>query len=184
MATAVATRYARALVELATQPGATVAPERVLKELDAFVDLFQAAPALRNVLLSPAVPMAQKRALVTKLVRQLGLSDLVRRFLLVTVDRRRVNLLPAIREAAESLLDERLGVVRVDITSARQLSPSQQAALLGSLERLTGRRPRPRFSVDPELIGGLVARIGSVIYDGSIRGQLEVLKRRLAGAQA
>jgi len=181
---AVAARYARALVDLALDPGAGVAPRRVLADLDAFLDLLGSSPALRNVLSSPAVAMAQKRGLVTRLASDLDLSDLVRRFLLVVVSRRRMNLLAQMRAAVETLLDERQGFLRVEVASARELSPPQREALLTALARLTGRQPRPHFAVEPELIGGVVARVGSTIYDGSIRGQLETLKRRLAGGES
>lgn len=184
MPAAVATRYARALVDLVTRPGVGIPPHRVLDELDTFQEALAASPALRNVLLSPAVAAPQKRNLVARLALSLGLSDLVRRFLLVVIDRRRMNLLPEMRQAAEALLDERLGVVRVDVTSARELTQAQREALQAGLARLTGRWPRPHFGVDPELLGGVVARIGSTIYDGSLRGRLESLKRRLAGLEA
>lgn len=183
MPAAVATRYARALVDLATRPDAPISPRQVLDELDTFQRALTASPALRNVLLSPAVVAGQKRNLVSRLTVSLGLSDLVRRFLLVVVDRRRVNLLAEMRQAAEALLDERLGMVRVDVTSARQLSEAQRETVTAGLARLTGRRPRPHFAVDPQLIGGLVAKVGSTIYDGSLRGRLETLKRRLAGLE-
>lgn len=183
MPAAVATRYARALVDLAIRPGEAAAPERVLEELALFEQALRSSPALRNVLLSPAVPAPQKRSLVSRLVRHLGLSDLVRRFLLVVTDRRRLGLLPQIREAVEQTLDERLGVVRVEVASARELTPAQREALNNGLQQLTGLRPRTSFRVEPELIGGAVARIGSTIYDGSVRGRLETLKRKLAGLE-
>ncbi len=183
MPSAVATRYARALVGLATRPGVGPAADCLLEEMAAFDQALAVTPALRNVLLSPAVAPAQKRALVTRLSQKLGISDLVRRFLLVVIERRRLKLLGEIREAVEGLLDDKLGAVRVDVVSARQLSDTQREALVAGLAVLTGHKPRPRFRVDPELIGGLVARIGSTIYDGSVRGQLEALKRRLVGQE-
>jgi|YNPNPStandDraft_1061719.scaffolds.fasta_scaffold13166_3 F-type H+-transporting ATPase subunit delta len=183
MATALATRYARALVDLATRPGVPITPHRILDELELFERALADSPALKNVLLSPAVPAPQKRKLVARVAAGLGLSDLTRRFLLVVTDRRRMGLLAEMRQAAETLLDARLGVVRVDVTSARVLSEAQREALAAGFQRLTGLRPRPRFALDPELIGGVVARVGSTIYDGSVRGRLEALKRRLAGAE-
>lgn len=183
MPAAVATRYARALVDLATRPGEAGAPERVLEELALFEEALRVSPALRTVLLSPAVPAPNKRNLVSRLVRHLGLSDLVRRFLLVVTDRRRMGMLGEIRLAAEQTLHERLGVVRVEVASARELTAAQREALEGGLERLTGLHPRISFRIDPELIGGAVARIGSTIYDGSVRGRLETLRRRLAGLE-
>jgi F-type H+-transporting ATPase subunit delta len=184
MSAAVAVRYARALVDLATRPGETATPETVVEEITSFEQALKLSAALRNVLASPAVPLAQKRRLITRLVRELGLSDLVRRFLLVVMERRRMNLLGEIRQAVEQLLDERLGVVRVEVTSAHELTPAQRQALEDGLAQLTARRPRARYFIEPELIGGAVVRIGSVVYDGSIRGQLEALKRRLSGAEA
>ncbi|MCS7315682.1 MAG: ATP synthase F1 subunit delta [Bryobacterales bacterium] len=184
MPAAVATRYARALVELATKPGEVPEPERVLEELALFEEALAVSPALRNVLLSPAVPAPQKRSLISRLVRHLGCSDLVRRFLLVVADRRRMGMLTQIRQAVEQTLDERLGVVRVEVTSARELTPAQREALEAALARVTGLRPRTRFRIEPELIGGAMARIGSTIYDGSVRGRLEALKRRLAGLES
>jgi len=180
---AVAIRYARALVDLATRSGETATPESVIEQLASFEQALKLSPALRNVLASPAVPVLQKRSLIARLVRELGLSDLVRRFLLVLMERRRMNLLGEIRQAVEQLLDERLGVVRVDLISAHEITPDQRRVLEEGLAQLTGRRPRTRFFIEPDLIGGAVARIGSVIYDGSIRGYLETLKRRLAGVE-
>ncbi len=183
MPSAVATRYARALVDLATRPAVGQATEGLLQELTTFEQALAVSPALRNVLLSPAVAPVEKRALVNRLSQSLELSDLVRRFLLVVIQRRRLKLLGEIREAVEGLLDEKVGVVRVDVTSARELSDRQREALTAGLAALTGRTPRPQFRVDPELIAGLTARIGSTIYDGSVRGQLEALKRRLVGQE-
>ncbi len=184
MPAAVASRYARALVELATRPGAGVDPYTILSQFDAFEGALAASAGLRQLLLSPAIPAAEKRGLVTRLAEHLGLSDLVRRFLCVIIDHRRTNILSDIRDSFESLMDERLGVVRVGVTSAHELSPSQREALAAGLSRLTGKKARPAFSVDPELIGGVVAQIGSTIYDGSVRGRLNALKQKLAGAES
>ena len=77
-------------------------------------------------------------------------------------------------------MDERLGFARAEVSSPRELTESQRGAISGQLERLTGKRIRMRFAVDPALIGGVVARIGSTVYDGSVRGQLQTLGRRLS----
>ena len=179
MPAALAFRYARAL---AAQPGAAADPEAVAREMEAFAGALAESELLRNALGSPAVPPPRKRAVVARLARTLPLSDLVRRFLLVLIDHRRMALVAQIREAFETVVDERRGVVRVEVLSARELAPQQRQEVLAELGRLTGRQPRASFSVRPELIGGVVARIGSTVYDGSVRGQLEALKKRLAGA--
>jgi F-type H+-transporting ATPase subunit delta len=181
MPEAVASRYAGVLADLATKPGSTLEPQRVVEELETFENAFAASAGLRRVLLAPAVPPVRKRAVITELARAMELSDLVKRFLFVLIDHRRTELLPEIREAFESEMDERLGVVRVDVASARELTAAQRERLAAGLARLTGKQARTRFNVEPELIGGVVARIGSTVYDGSVRGQLEDLKRQLTG---
>lgn len=182
MPAAVATRYARALADLVTKPGAAADPEHVSADLQLFEEALAASAQLRNVLLSPAVPSVRKRAVVTDLARVLPLSDIVRRFLCVLIDHRRIDVVSGIREAFESVIDERTGVVRVDVASARQLTPGQRDELVRELSRITGKQARPRFSIDPNLIGGVVARVGSTVYDSSVRGQLQDLRARLAGA--
>ena len=104
---------------MVTKPGSTLEPQRVVEELEAFENALAASAGLRGVLLAPGVPPVRKRAVITELVRAMALSDLVKRFLFVLVDHRRTELLPEIREAFESEIDQRLGVVRVDATSAR-----------------------------------------------------------------
>ena len=96
------------------------------------------------------------------------------------IDKRRIPALEAVLAAFEIIVDERLGFARADVASASELSEAQRTALGGQLERMTGKRIRMRFAVDPALIGGAVTRIGSTVYDGSVRGQLDTLRRRLA----
>lgn len=182
MPTALAFRYAHALAGLAAKSG--IEAQAISGELSVFQQMLAASAGLRVALESPAVPPARKRAVVERLAQALPLSDLVRRFVLVLTDHRRTPLLPEIHEALESVVDERLGVVRAEVASARPLEEGQQRDILGGLARLTGRETRARFAVREELIGGVVARIGSTVYDGSVRGQLEALKRRLAGTES
>lgn len=181
MPAAVAFRYARALADLAAQPGAD--PEAVMHDLEAFEQALAAAPHLRTAMQSPAVPPPRKRAVVTHVAKLMALSDLARRFLMVLVDHHRTALIADIREAFESVLDQRLGLVRADVESAREMNEQARRELLDALAQITGKQSRARFSVRPELLGGVVARIGSTVYDGSLRGQLSALQQRLAGAE-
>jgi F-type H+-transporting ATPase subunit delta len=181
MPAAIASRYARALADLLMRPASGLEPERAVAELESFAGALKTSGQLQHVLLSPAVPPPRKRALVTRLVAGLELSDLTKRFLYVLVDHRRIALLADVREAFETEIDQRRGLVRVDAASARELTAAQQEGLARELSRLTGQRPRLRFSIQPDLLGGLVARVGSTVYDGSVRGQLAVLRARLAG---
>ncbi|MCC6862542.1 MAG: ATP synthase F1 subunit delta [Bryobacterales bacterium] len=179
MAAALAKRYAGALVDVVTGPKSEVDPQNASAQLRRVEETFRASDELRNALSSPAVPPARKRAVVSRMAEMLGVSRSVRNFLLVLIDHRRVGLLAEIAEAFDVLLDERLGVARAQVTAARELSDAQKARLQQELSRLTGRPVRLRYAVDPQLIGGVVARIGSTVYDGSVAGQLEALNRRL-----
>lgn len=180
---AVAKRYAEALADVVTGAGSSVKPEQALGELAAFQDALHSSQELYHALVSPAVPASRKRAAVNRIADVLGASRVTRNFLFVLIDHRRIPAFPEIFQSFELVLDERLGFARAEVSSARELDDNQRLALNGTLERLTGKRIRMRFSVDESLIGGVVARIGSTIYDGSVRGQLTTLGRRLSAAE-
>jgi F-type H+-transporting ATPase subunit delta len=176
---ALASRYASALVDVATSPKAGVDPHHLLAELRSFEEVYQSSAELRNALTSPSVPPARKRAVVGRLGELLTVSRIARNFLFVLSDHRRMNMLAEVLEAFDVLSDERLGFTRVQISCARDLDPHQRDAVSQQLERLTGKKVRTRFSIDRDLIGGLLARVGSTVYDGSVRGQLRALGKRL-----
>ncbi len=180
MSIAVATRYAQALVDIAVDPKNQLDATLVVGNLKDFEAAIASSPDFQNVLESPAVPNARKRAVVAKLGAPLEIQPLVLKFLYVVIDRRRVSLLGEIRRSFETLLDGRLGVVRADVSSAMPLDESQRMALAAELTQLTGKQVRCEFSVDGDLVGGVSARIGSTIYDGSVRGRLAALRRQLA----
>jgi F-type H+-transporting ATPase subunit delta len=184
MPDALAFRYARALADLVFVPASGIQPEEVVAELVAFEEALAASPDLKVALESPTVPPARKRAVIERLSEFLPLSGLVRRFLFVLTGHRRTSIATEVREAFEAVADERLGIARADVTSARPLPEVSRQEITTTLTRLTGREIRARFRVDGNLIGGVVARIGSTVYDGSIRGQLEGMKRKLAGADS
>ena len=180
MLSAIASRYARALVEVAAAPGSASDPAAILAQLRAVGEAIAGSPELRTALLSPAVPPGRKRAIVERILKPLGLDKQARNFLFVVIDHRRVAELPAIVDAFEAMLDERPGFVRADVLSARDLDAAQQAGLANEISRMSGKKAKLKFSIDPALIAGVVARIGSTVYDGSVRGQLETLRLKLA----
>ena len=177
---AVGTRYANALADVVTAPASGVRPEDVVAELRSFEAALRDSTALHNALTSPAVPPARKRAVVGKIAETLKLSRVARNFLYVLIDHRRIAALEDVLQSFEIIVDERLGFARAEVSSACELTDAQRTSLSSQLERMTGKRIRMRFAVDPSLIGGVVARIGSTVYDGSVRGQLDSLGRRLA----
>jgi F-type H+-transporting ATPase subunit delta len=180
--TAVATRYASALADVVTGDGSALKPEQAAAELKAFQATLGGSAELHHALTTPAVPSGRKRAVVGRLADLLHLSRITRNFLFILVDRRRIASLSTIIHSFELIVDERLGFARAEIVSAAELNETQRAALNAQLERLTGKRVRMRFAVDRGLIGGVVARIGSTVYDGSVRGELDSLKRQLSAS--
>lgn len=170
-------RYAKALVDVVVEQGNA---DQVKHELSAFAALAAESADLRNFLASPAVPRPQKQAVVRKLAERLGASKTLLNFLLVLIDNRRANLLDEIQGAYQEQLYARLGVADVYVMSARELGEPDKKELAQALEKLTGKRVEAHYGVDPELIGGAVVRIGSTIYDGSVREQLNRMRNWLA----
>jgi F-type H+-transporting ATPase subunit delta len=181
MASAVANRYAQALVDVVMAPGSVLKPEDAVAQLRAVDAVFQESLELRNAMLTPAIQNSRKRAVLAKLLEGIGGSKLIRNFTYVLIDHRRIAIIGEIREAFELLLDERLGFARAEVTSAAPLDERVSADLESELSRLTGKRMRLRFDIDPALLGGVVARIGSTVYDGSVRGELRQLAKKLTG---
>ena len=173
---ALAQRYAAALADIVLERDDAAAAK---EGLAAFVDAFSRSVELRNFLSSPAVPKPAKQAVIEKLGAGLKLGPAVRNFLFVIVDNRRMDLLGEIRQAFEGELYARLGIAEAEVTSARELTSQEKTDLNGTLARLTGKRIEARYGLDGALIGGAVVRIGSTVYDGSVRQQLDRLRARL-----
>jgi F-type H+-transporting ATPase subunit delta len=182
-----ANRYARAILEVAVKEaqgagGASAVSEtlqRIEQELAAFAELFSQHPTLAKVLLNPAVPVPQKRAAVIALTDRAQALPIVAKLLVVLAERDRLVLVPdLLAQYRERLLDYQ-NVVRAEVTTAMPLGTDRAKAIEASLARVTGRTVRLATAVDPTIIGGVVARIGSTIYDGSVTRQLQKMKARL-----
>jgi F-type H+-transporting ATPase subunit delta len=172
----IAQHYADALADVAISEKNT---ESVSRELRDFLALLRESPQLGILLGSPAVSRANKHAVAQALVERMKASRTLRNFLFVVIDKRRMVLLAEIQQAFEAQLDERQGVARVSVVSAKDLKESEKKKLRAALERLSGRRVEAHYDSDPALIGGAVVRLGSTIYDGSVRTHLERLRVRL-----
>jgi len=177
---AVATRYASAFADVVTAGGSPLKPDAAVAELRSFDAALKSSPELHTVLLSPSVAGSRKRSVITRIADVLKLSRITRNLLCVLIDHRRIGSLGEIIDSFERIADARMGFAHADIASARQLSEQQRFALTDQLERLTGKRLRMHYSVDASLIGGAIARIGSTVYDGSVRGQLSIMSRQLS----
>ena len=171
-----AARYAKALFDVAS---AESTPEQAEKELVAFADLVAAHDDLRQALASPAIPAARKRAVVAQLLDRQQPSGPVRKLLLLLAERDRLELLADLVLVYHERVMEHLKVVQAEVTTATPLPPDQAAQLQQRLGTTLGRTVTLTTRVDPSLIGGMVTRIGSTVYDGSVATQLTTLRQRL-----
>lgn len=176
MSGAVASRYAAALADAVLEEGNA---ERVRGDLAAFAAAFAESPELRNVLETPSIPPELKRKIVGELAKRMNLAQAVRNFVFLLVDHRRVEMLHEIQRAFHEALNARLGIADAEVTSARELSAEERRELAAALERRTGKKIEARFGQDALLLGGAVARVGSVVYDGSVRERLARLREQL-----
>jgi F-type H+-transporting ATPase subunit delta len=173
-----AIRYARALFEVALQERADL--DTLQRELNGFAQLFGTHEALHRVLVNPAIPAAKKRAVVEALIAQSGgISPMLSRLLMLLAERDRLGLVPDLAEAFERRLMDHRQVVRAELATAIELPADRIAALKDGLAQATGRDVQLQTRVDPALVGGAVARIGSTVYDGSVTTQLQKLKQSL-----
>ncbi len=173
-------RYAHALADVVTGPNFGAPPAEAVAQLRTFYSSTNTVPQLQTVLASPAVPKARKRAVIRSIAGTLGLKQIIVNFLLVLSDRGRWHALHEVIDSLDAVLDAHLGFERAEVRSAYELSNQQREELSRELERIAGKKIRLQVAVDPGLIGGVTARVGSTVYDGSVRGQLAKMRQTLA----
>jgi F-type H+-transporting ATPase subunit delta len=172
-----ATRYARALLDVSVKEQADLSA--IEAQLTEFHALFAQHETLGKVLLNPAVPAPRKRALIAELVARAGLQPVVGRMLVLLAERDRLVILPDMISAFRDRLQELQQVVRAEVTTATAIGPERAAQIEQSISGATGRTVRLSTRVDPSIIGGIVARVGSTVYDGSVTNHLQRMKQRL-----
>lgn len=172
-----ATRYAKALYAVAREGGVV---EAVGRELEAFSEIFASEPELQGALLRPWIKPAERRAVATEVARRAGSGTVVQDFVGLVAARRRMDHLPEIVGAYRGFVDAQLGQARAEVRTAAALTDAEKQQLAARLERLLGKTILLDETVDPSLVGGFVARVGSFILDGTLDGQLRRLRERLA----
>lgn len=172
----VARRYAQALADVVLKSGET---NVVQAELKSWEEMMNANSDLQIAFRNPAIQHQNKERVLESLITRTKPSKTTANFLRVLLRNNRLTELSEINERFASVLAERSGIAAAQITSARPLGDVEKAELKSSLERLTGRKVDLTFSINEELIGGVVTKIGSTVYDGSIRTQLQQLKEQL-----
>ncbi len=174
----VASVYARAFADVVLDAHLDV--NRAMTELQSIAGLLNESSELRRVWENPAIPGEQKRHVLDAIAGRDGISKQVRNLIAVLIDHRRVHFFRPIIRQLEKELDARLGFVEADITSARALADSEKHEFEAQVEKLTGKKVRAHYGQDASLLGGAVLRVGSTIYDGSVRGQLEKMKEAIS----
>lgn len=177
----VARRYARAMIEVASEVDAI---DRIGDDLMRFVAVLdQGGGELRNALCTPVFTVDERQNVLDALLPQLGLHQMSQNLLKLANEKRRLPLIGDIARAYRDRADDRAGRARVQVSAAEPLSPQVEAEIRAAMERVTGKRVLLETQVDPTLIGGLVARVGSKVYDSSIRTRLQNMKQALVSAQ-
>ena len=172
-----AIRYARALFDVALHEQADL--ERIDRELAAFTDLFEREADLKKVMLNPAVPVPRKRAAMVALTDAAQTTPMLGKMLALLAERDRLIILPDLAASFRDRLNTHRRVVRAEITTATPLDPAQRQAIQQRLAAITGRVVNMETRIDPAIIGGLVARVGSTVYDGSVTTQLARMRQKL-----
>jgi F-type H+-transporting ATPase subunit delta len=175
---AVTSRYARALAEVVLDK--KLIPGRIREQMQGVVGLVDSSSDLRNIWDNPSVPAGQKRKLLDAISKRLVLDPMVRNFLAVLIDHHRISSIGIIARQFEKELDSRLGIAEANVKSARDLTTDERLAIENQIKLVTGKSVRASYSTDKGLIGGALVQVGSTIYDGSVRGQLNKLRETLS----
>jgi F-type H+-transporting ATPase subunit delta len=178
----VAKRYARALVEVAGEKEPDRL-EKISEDLHTLARVLENGPQISRFFEDPSARREDKDRAADSLARRTEASQVTRRFLNVLIENHRLAALPTIATVFETIKDERLGIVPVEATTAVPLSAADRKKFRASMEKATGRRIRLSLRVDPSVLGGARTRIGSQVYDGTLRRQLAMLRERLVEAR-
>jgi len=175
----VASTYSRAFADVVL--GSHLDADRCVAELRTIAGLLAESSDLRRVWENPAIPADQKRRVLDVIAERDKISTQVRNLVAVLIDHRRIHFLDSIILQLGKELDARLGFAEAEITSARLLGDAEKREFEAQVGKLTGKKVRARYGQDASLLGGAVVRVGSTIYDGSVKGQLERIREEISG---
>ncbi|HET6217859.1 MAG TPA: ATP synthase F1 subunit delta [Acidobacteriaceae bacterium] len=177
---AFAARYARAFADVVFD--AKLNSSEVEQQLNDFAATFAGSKDLREVLLNPSIPAAKRVSILDTVNGRIGCGPKVRNFLAVLISHERLAALSEIIEECRLEMNRRMSISDAEVVTARPLQDQERATLEGEVAELAGTRINATFRQDKSLIGGVIVRIGSTIYDGSVRGRLDRLRERLAAS--
>jgi F-type H+-transporting ATPase subunit delta len=170
-------RYASAFADVVT--AAKLDTAAIDRKLSDFLSTWEGSPELREFFENPAISVAEKVAILDKLNAKLGMQKELRNLIAVLISNDRISHVSEVAQAYRRLLHEQLGIRPAEIVTARELDENEREALVAEIAKLAGSRIEASFKLDKSILGGTVVRIGSTVYDGSVRGRLERLKEAL-----
>jgi F-type H+-transporting ATPase subunit delta len=170
-------RYATAFAEVVT--GAGLDTTAIDRQLTDFLATWDGSPELRTFFVNPAVPAIQKVAILDRLNTKLGMQKQLRNLIAVLINNDRIGHVAEVAAAYRRILQEQLGIRPAEIVTARELNKNERDTLAAEVAKLAGGKIDASFTLDQSILGGTVVRIGSTVYDGSVKGRLERLKEAL-----
>ncbi|MBM4326614.1 MAG: F0F1 ATP synthase subunit delta [Deltaproteobacteria bacterium] len=176
--TTLSKRYAQALVEIGQEKNAL---ESYGKDLSAINQVMEASKDFREVLINPVFPKEDKKRIAGEVLNKMGVDPMVRNFIALLIDRKRIDQLPGIEKAYQEKVDDIQGITRGEVISAEALSEGALANITQTLSTISGKKVIVKTKVEPGYIGGLMAKVGDMVFDGTIRTQLNQLKQSLKG---
>jgi F-type H+-transporting ATPase subunit delta len=178
---AFASRYARAFADVVASAHLDAAA--IDRQLNDFLATWDGSKELRDVFENPAIPAPQKVAILDSMNKKLGLGRELRNLIAVLINNDRIAHIHEIADAYRAEMQARLGIRQAEIVTARELNDAEQRSLIEGAAKLAGTEVQATFRLDKNILGGTVVRIGSTVYDGSIRGRLERLREALTSGQ-
>ena len=176
---AVASRYARALADVVFSD--KLDPAKTVQDIQTIAQFVDANLDLRAVWVIPSIPIEQKLKLLDAIASTAGLTRQVRNFVAILIEKRRLNMMADLIVQLKIELNERMGIAEADVLSARVLADDERRTLESQIAKATGKTVRAQYEQDKNLLGGATVKVGSTIYDGSVRGQLQKMKAQIAG---
>jgi F-type H+-transporting ATPase subunit delta len=176
--TTLARRYAKALIQIGQEQDSL---DKYGEDLTALTEMVDASKELRELLINPVFTKDDKKRIAGEVLTQMGTDLMVKNFVNVLIDRKRIDQLSGIEKAFRQKVDEIKGITRGEVVSAEPLSEDELGRVTDALSNISGKQVLVTTEVDPNLIGGLLAKVGDMVFDGTIRTQLNQLKESLKG---
>jgi F-type H+-transporting ATPase subunit delta len=172
-----ARRYAKAIFDIGSEQGGL---DKLGADLRTLANAMKESTELVTTLSNPAIRRADRRKIVDALLQRIGVVSTTRNTIYLLLDGERLGSLPAISRELDRMIEAKAGRVSAEVVSAKPLDPSQLSQITAALEKLSGKKVSVSRREDPDLLGGVVAKVGDVVYDGSLRTQLRNLRDKLS----